>query len=138
GTNHSGGKNSRILAVSSVDLGSLRLFEPVMFRIADHANDRSERAVLEFDLLAERILVGPVPLRHELIDDHNGRRIELILVTKSAPFEKRDADSLEVIRHRGVVHHFGFLAFGWGFSIWQRDCSRAAVAAERQTTHQRS
>ena len=108
-----------------------------MLCVADYANDRSQGTIRdELDLLAKRILARPIPLRHELIDNDDRRRINLILVVEEPALEERDAERCKVVGHRRIEHDFGFLAFGWRFPIGKGYGDSTAIAAERQTTNQ--
>ena len=75
----------------------------------------------KLDLLAERILIGPEPLRHRLIDNYNWRRVGLVLVSEDTAFDQRNADRLEVIRHGGIEHHFRLHALWRRLAIGQND-----------------
>ena len=109
-----------------------------MLRITYHTDDGSGRSVLsQFDLLAKGILVGPEAALHGLVNNENGRRLDLILIAEDTASDQGDADGLEVIWHRRIEHHLGFLALLRRFAIGQNDRARAAVTAERQSPHQR-
>src|SRR5689334_8511045 len=107
-----------------------------MFRIANHTYDGSDGAVIKLHLFAQWILIRPIALGHELVDDHNCGRVELILSSEGTAFQQRDADGFEIIRHGGIEHDLGLLSLWRSFTIGKSNRLRTTVSAERKSAHE--
>src|SRR5262245_8281533 len=90
-----------------------------MFDIADNADDFYPRiAAADLHTLAERILPRPVTLRSSLVNQHDERRVTVILRCHESPFEQGNFHRLKIVRRdsarkntgprlRQLIDHFG-------------------------------
>src|SRR5581483_6430239 len=95
----------RPLAVRDVILHGRLAFEPVLFDVADDADELAPdgvalRVPLEADPLAQGVLVRPELSRHRLVNDRDGLRALHVAVVEVPAFDERDAHRLEVARAR--------------------------------------
>ena len=82
--------------------------ETLMAHVADDADDFVVARVVpgDADLLADRILAGPVPPRHRLVDDDPVGDVALVGLVEEPAFEQRNAHRLEVVPgHDANVRH---------------------------------
>src|SRR5262245_41476116 len=81
-----------------VDLSHGVLFGEIARLHASHDADDSERvfAVHIVKLRADGAAVRPIFARHELVHQHNARRIRPVTVSKISPGEERDAHRLKI------------------------------------------